>query len=193
MTTTTHVAALPVRLREADRGALADHFLTLDSEDRRLRFGSPLGDAGIIAYVQRIDFGADGIFAVQDERLRIVAAIHVARIGTSAELGLSVLPGYRGAHLGTVLFARAVMYLRNQGIRTVYVHCLSENATMMHIARKSGMRLTTGGSESDGQLALEPATAHTHMLEWLQDQRALALQIVRQQARLSRVLLGLPV
>ncbi len=63
---------------------------------------------------------------------------------------------------------------------------------MLHIARKNRMRLSTGGSESDGRLELDPATPHTHVLEWLQDQRALAIQTVRQQARLSRVLLGLP-
>jgi GNAT superfamily N-acetyltransferase len=145
------------------------------------------------AYVQRIDFADDGVFAIQDDHLRVVAAIHVARTGDAAELGLSVLPGYRGAHLGNALFSHAVMHLRNRGIYTVYVHCLAENATMVHIARKNGMRLSTGGSESDGRLELDPATPHTHMLEWLQDQRARVVQRVRQQARLSRVLLGLPV
>jgi GNAT superfamily N-acetyltransferase len=183
---------LPVRLREHDRASLLAHFLRLGSEDRRLRFGSPIGDAGVEAYVQRIDFADDGVFAIQDDRLHVVAAIHVARTGEAAELGLSVLPGYRGAHLGSALFARAVMYLRNRGIGTVYVHCLSENATMVHIARKHRMRLSSGGSESDGRLELEPATAHTHFMEWLHDQRAFAVQSVRQNARLSRVLFGLP-
>ena len=32
-------APLPVRLGEADRAAITDHFLALDAEDRRLRFG----------------------------------------------------------------------------------------------------------------------------------------------------------
>ena len=193
MTITTNIAPLPVRLREHDRAALAVHFLALDSEDRRLRFGSPIGDATIGAYVERINFADDGVYAIQDDLLRVVAAIHVARTGEAAELGLSVLPGYRGEHLGSALFARAVMHLRNRGIATVYVHCLAENATMMHLARKNRMRLSTDASESDGRLELEPGTPHSHVLEWLQDQRALAIQAVRRQARLSRAILGLPI
>jgi GNAT superfamily N-acetyltransferase len=185
------IAPLPVRLREIDRPALADHFVALGSEDRRLRFGSSIGDEAIRDYVARIDFADDGIFAVHDDGLRIVAAVHVARTGESAELGLSVLPGYRGAHLGSALFARAVMHLRNRGIGEVYVHCLAENATMMHIARKNGMHLTSGGPEADGVLALAPATPQTHFLEWLHDQHAHAVQALRQQARVSRALLGI--
>jgi GNAT superfamily N-acetyltransferase len=192
MTMNTNVAPLPVRLRTHDRAALEAHFLALDSEDRRLRFGSPIGDEGVHAYVKRIDFADDGVYAIQDDSLRVVAAIHVARSGAAAELGLSVLPGHRGSHLGSALFSRAVMHLRNRGIATVYVHCLAENSTMMHIARKNHMRLTTGSGESDGHLELDPATPHSHVLEWLQDQRALAIQTVRQQARLSRAILGLP-
>jgi GNAT superfamily N-acetyltransferase len=187
----TTIIPLPVRLRGPDRGALLEHFLALGTEDRRLRFGSPLGDEGIRAYVDRIDFGNDGVFAVQDDRLRIVAAVHVALIGDNAELGLSVLPGHRGAHLGSALFSRAVMNLRNRGIRRVYVHCLAENATMLHIARKNHMHLTSGGSEADARLELEPGTPHTHLLEWLHDQQAHALWAIRNQARLSRVMLGL--
>jgi len=189
---TTNIAPLPVRLRELDREALAAHFLALEAEDRRLRFGSPVGDEAVRAYVRHIDFSDDGIFAVQDNALKIVAAVHVARTGGSAELGLSVLPGYRGMHLGSVLFSRAVMYLRNLGIRTVHVHCLAENATMVHIARKNGMQLTSGGSESDGVLKLAPATPQTHLLEWLADQHARALQSFRVQARASRAMLGIP-
>ncbi len=112
-----------MRLRSHDRAALATHFLALGSEDRRLRFGSPIGDFAVHAYVDRIDFANDGIFAIQDDSLRVVAAIHVARSGEAAELGLSVLPGYRDAHLGSALFTRGVMHLRNRGIGTVYVHC----------------------------------------------------------------------
>lgn len=188
---TSQIAPFPVRLREADRPALVEHFMTLESEDRRLRFGSPIGDDALREYVARIDFSGDGVFAVQDDRLRIVAAIHVAPTGESAELGLSVLPGFRGAHLGSALFTRAVMHLRNRGITSVYVHCLVENAAMMHIARKNGMRMTSGGSEADARLEIEPATPQTHFFEWMQDQQAHAVQAMRHHARFSRALLGL--
>jgi hypothetical protein len=186
------IPALPVKLREADRPALIEHFIALDPEDRRLRFGTPLTDEALRAYVARIDFHHDRVFAVQDDRLRIVAAVHVARSGDSAELGLSVLPGFRGAHLGSVLFERAAVHLRNSGVATVQIHCLTENAAMMHIARKNGMHLTSGGSEADALLALARPTPQTYFVEWLQDRQADALHAVRQQARISRAFFGLP-
>src|SRR6185503_12024218 len=92
--TLTHLAVVPLRLAAYDRPTLLDHFQALDTEDRRLRFGNPLGDSALRAYVERIDFDGDDVIAVRDERLRIVGAIHVARAGEAAELGLSVLPGY---------------------------------------------------------------------------------------------------
>ena len=116
--------------------------------------------------------------------------VHVAFSGENAELGLSVLDGRRGTGLGSALFARAVIHLRNRGATEVFVHCLSENAAMMHLARKHGMRVIPEGAETEARLAIDPATPHSHYLEWLQDSQARAVQAVRHQLRLSRVMLG---
>ncbi|HEX4779509.1 MAG TPA: GNAT family N-acetyltransferase [Usitatibacter sp.] len=187
----TNFTVIPVRLRATDRPALAAHFMALEPEDRRLRFGLALGDAGIEAYVQRIDFDSDDVLAVHDGELRIVAAIHVARAGEAAELGLSVLPGHRNAGVGSALFERAIIRIRNRGLARVYVHCLAENAAMMHIARKLGMRMVRNGGESDAWLELPPATMETQWSEWMRDQQASAVRNIRQQARWSRALLGI--
>lgn len=186
-----HLAIVPVRLGAPDRPALLAHFKALEAEDRRLRFALPLGDAALEAYVERIDFEGDDVLAVQDDHLRIVAAIHVARAGEAAELGLSVLPDYRGSGVGSALFERAVMRIRNRGLASVYVHCLAENAAMMHIARKLGMRIVREGGETDAYLTLPPATVQTQWAEWVNDQQANAVRTLRQQARLSRALLGI--
>ena len=185
------LAVVPVRLSGADRPALLAHFTALDVEDRRLRFGLPLGNYAIEMYVMRIDFDQDEVFAIHDERLRIVAAVHVARSGEGAELGLSVLPGYRNTGLGGALFERAVMRVRNRGLSSVYVHCLSENGAIMHIARKNGMRIAMDGPESDGRLELPASTPQTQYFEWVRDQQENAVRVIRQQARLSRALLGI--
>jgi GNAT superfamily N-acetyltransferase len=166
------IPALTVRLRAADRPAVLAHFLALDSEDRRLRFGSPLRDEAIESYVQRMDFVRDGVFAVHDGALRMLAVIHVAMTGSTAELGLSVLPEARNQGVGTALFERAVMFLRNRGASKAFVHCLSENGAMMHIARKLGMRVVPCGAETDAHVRIAPPTPQTYMTEWLQDQNA---------------------
>jgi GNAT superfamily N-acetyltransferase len=165
----TTSASLAVHLREVDRPALAAHFLALGGDDRRLRFGSPISDEAVQAYVERIDFRGDGIFAVHDDGTQIVAAVHVAFTGESAELGLSVLPGHRGLGLGAALFTRAVTHLRNRGAREVFVHCLAENGAMMHLARKHRMGIVHGGSEADARLAVDPPDAFTMYDEWTRD------------------------
>jgi RimJ/RimL family protein N-acetyltransferase len=182
---------ITVRLRESDRAALADHFISLDGEDRRLRFGSNISDDGLREYVARIDFERDGVFAVHDdEGARLLAVIHVALSSKSAELGLSVAAEHRGQGLGSALFLRAVNHLRNRGMSEVFVHCLTENGAMMHLARKNRMRIIRAGSETDARLALDPPTPHTVFTEWLHDYHAAAVTTVRSNARFAKTLLG---
>jgi ribosomal protein S18 acetylase RimI-like enzyme len=180
-----------VRLRELDREALVAHFTSLDGEDRRLRFGSGISDEGLRAYVKRIDFGSDGVFAVQDDALRPLAVVHVAPGPGPAEMGLSVLPHARNQGLGNALFRRAVVFLRNRGARSVFMHCLSENAAIMHLARKHRMRVVRSGMESDARLGLEPATAESFIHEWLDDQRGRTVQALRQNGRLAQAYFGM--
>jgi GNAT superfamily N-acetyltransferase len=179
------------RLIESDRAALEQHFLSLHGEDRRLRFGSNISDDGLREYVARLDFESDGVFAVHDDDdERLLAVIHVAFSSESAELGLSVLQGHRGKGLGNALFARAVTHLRNRGTPEVFVHCLSENGAMMHLARKNQMRIIPAGSETDARLALDPATMQTLFTEWLHDYHAAAVKTVRSNSRFAKTLLG---
>ena len=186
------LAAVVTRLGKDDRAELEAHFRALNAEDRRLRFGTAIGDEAIGAYVARIvariDFGFDEVFAARDEDLGLMGAIHVAISGDSAELGLSVLPAFRGEGVGSVLFERAVAHLRNSGVREVMVHCLTENATMLHLARKNGMRVVQDGSESEARLRIDPPTARSLFNEWLLDQKSAAIMAIRQNARLARAL-----
>jgi GNAT superfamily N-acetyltransferase len=145
------------RLTETARPKLLDHFLRLDTEDIRLRFGSPLGSEAIAAYVQGIDFDTDAVFGVYEDELELAAAAHVAFGADGAELGVSVLPGHRSRGIGSALFARAVEHARNRFVTRLYMHCLSENAAMMHIAKKSGMNICVDTGEAEAFLKLEPA------------------------------------
>jgi GNAT superfamily N-acetyltransferase len=152
------MSAIPVqRLTEAARPKLRDHFLSLDADDIRLRFGSPLGSDAIAAYVEGIDFDTDAVFGVYEDELRLAAAAHVAFGTDGAELGISVLPGHRSRGIGSALFARAVDHARNRFVTRMYMHCLSENAAMMHIAKKSGMNICVDTGEAEAFLKLEPA------------------------------------
>ena len=69
---------LPIqRLGERARASYASHLSALPRDDVRLRFGAPLGREGIDAYVARIDFDTDAVFAAHDDRLEPAGVAHV--------------------------------------------------------------------------------------------------------------------
>jgi GNAT superfamily N-acetyltransferase len=142
-----------------ERAKIAAHLRRLDAEDRRLRFGLAIADAAIDDYVARIDFDRDAVFGVFDDALDLAGAAHLARGDDQAELGVSVLPAHRGRGVGAALLARAHLHARNWGIRSLFMHCLAENAAMMHLAREQGMRIVSESGEADAYLALPPANA----------------------------------
>jgi GNAT superfamily N-acetyltransferase len=143
-----------------------DHLLRLDSADRRMRFGFPIGDTGIRAHVQRIDLRTGHILALFDDDLDVVAAAHIGQAGDDvAEFALSVDREWRGRGVGSELFARVVSWARNRGIRQAIVHCLNENQAMRHIVRKAGARMTVAAGEIEGRLELLPATPFSLLVE----------------------------
>jgi len=165
---------IPVqRLQSNARPALAAHFIALPADDRRLRFGSSLAGESIVAYVDHIDFARDAVFAVHDDRLALIGVAHVAFGDDVAELGLSVLPGHRGHGIGAALFARAAEHARNRFVPRLYMHCLVENATIMHMARKFGMDIVTSVGDADAHLALPPASPVSITGEFVTDRIAL--------------------
>jgi GNAT superfamily N-acetyltransferase len=161
------------RLRTADRGALAAHLLALSNADRWLRFGGHLSDDIVRDYVARINLGRDAVFGFLADDLSLVGAAHIAVVDDLAELGLSVLSAYRRRGIGSALFQRASDFARNHSIRTLLSRCLPENAAMMHIARKSGMKIVTGRGATEAHLQLPPLDARTIAAEFLQESLAL--------------------
>jgi GNAT superfamily N-acetyltransferase len=161
------------RLNEGARPALAPHFLALSADDRRLRFGASLGAESIATYIAGIDLGRDAVFGVFDDTLALVGVAHVAFTDDTAELGISVLPEQRGRGAGRALFARAAEHARNRFVSRLFMHCLAENAAIMHIARTSGMDIVAAAGDADAHLALSPASPASVTGEYLTDRLAL--------------------
>jgi GNAT superfamily N-acetyltransferase len=145
-------------LPRLERVKFARHLCALETEDRRLRFGLALPDAAIDDYVAGIDFAHDAVFGVFDDRLELAGAAHLARADAHAELGVSVLASQRGRGIGGALLARAHLHARNWGIGTLFMHCLTENGAILHLAGKQGMRIVAESGEADAHLALPPAS-----------------------------------
>lgn len=164
---------VPIRsLAERHRDRIEAHLLSLSPGDRYLRFGFPAGDDQIRQYAQSIRFDRDEVFGVFNRRLQLIAMAHLAYEPVSqqvagqprmAEFGVSVLEAARGRGYGARLFDHAAMHARNRGIDRLYIHALSENHTMLRIARSAGATIERHGSESQAWLKLTPDTLATHV------------------------------
>ena len=171
-------------LHPRDRWRMLRHFLDLETADRLLRFGTELPDEQVRQYVDGIDFSRDMVFGVYNRLFRLVAVGHLAFAPRDAskaavtdkarvaEFGVSVGRTARGIGVGSKMFERAAIHCRNNDVDTLYMHCLSSNKTMMHIAKKAGMEIHREYGEADAYLKLLPADPASVMQEALDEQFA---------------------
>jgi len=171
--------AVPVReLHAGHREEILQHLLKLDDEDRRLRFGTQTPNEVIEHYVENLDFNKDTIFGIFDLNLTLVGMAHLAYLpeikgqARAAEFGVSVLPEGRAQGFGTALLQRSAVHSRNTRIETLYVHCLSNNKAMMHLAQKAGMSVEYAYGDADAYLKLLPASPATIVEEAANEQWA---------------------
>lgn len=188
-------------LRERDRRRMLRHFLELEDSDRLLRFGSVLPDEQVENYVNGIAFSRDMVFGVYNRVFRLVAVGHLAfapRDESStvtdkervAEFGVSVGRSARGIGVGSKLFERAAIHCRNNDVDTLYMHCLSSNKTMMHIAKKAGMEIHRDYGEADAYLKLLPANPASVLQEALDEQFAVLDYTLKANKRIATKWLG---
>lgn len=184
-------------LSERDRRRLLMHFLELADSDRLLRFGTILPDELVTRYVQRLDFSRDAVFGVFDGELNLVGVGHLAFVPCDtksvlasvtekervAEFGISVSAAARGKGIGTRLFERAAIHCRNEDVDTLYMHCLSSNQTIIHIARKACMEIHRAYGEADAYLKIMPADPASIMREAMQQQVASLDYTIRAHTR----------
>jgi GNAT superfamily N-acetyltransferase len=167
-----------------DRDALHKHFARLDTQDLRLRFGRSPNPEWLQHYVDGIDFTRDAVVGVRDGAL-LAGVAHVALFDGVAELGLSVMPEHRRRGIASAMFDRGVLHARNRGVVELFMHCLSENQAMRHIARKAGMRILVEGSDTDAWIELPPATPFTLGQELIANQLTLVDLALRAPSRVA--------
>ncbi len=169
---------IPIRSIGPSHGErIAAHLLSLSPADRYLRFGYIASDEQVQRYVDKLDYVRDDIFGIYNRKLELIAMAHLAfstdaSLSSCAEFGVSVLAKARGRGYGSRLFDRAVMHARNEGVGMMFIHALSENTTMLNIARKGGATIERDGSESEAYLKLMPADLDSRMTEMVHERIA---------------------
>ena len=186
---------IPIRsLTPRHRERIASHLMALPERDRYLRFGYAAGDPQIQRYVDSLDFDRDEVFGIFNRKLVLIALAHLAYprpdqpahagLPQAAEFGGSVLPSARGRGYGARLFEHAMLHTRNRGLDTMFIHALSENTVMLHIARAAGAVVHRDGSESEAFLKLPQETLASRMEQWVGEGAAELDYRLKQQARM---------
>jgi GNAT superfamily N-acetyltransferase len=172
---------VPVRsLGARHRERILAHLLGLDERSRYLRFGYAANDGHIGRYADTLDFERDEVFGVFNRRLELIAMAHLAyrphdaagQRASAAEFGVSVLPKARRRGFGRRLFEHAMLHSRNRGVRTLFIHALSENVAMLKIASNAGATIERDGSESEAWVRLPKETLASHLDAMVGDQLA---------------------
>ena len=180
---------VPIRSIGPSHGErIAAHLLSLNAQDRYLRFGYMANDEQVKRYVDTLNYVRDDIFGIYNRKLELIAMAHLAfsadaKLSSCAEFGVSVLAKARGRGYGSRLFDRAVMHARNEGVGMMFIHALSENTAMLNIARKGGATIERDGSESEAYLKLPPADLDSRMTEMVEEQIAQADYRLKLQAK----------
>jgi ribosomal protein S18 acetylase RimI-like enzyme len=183
---------VPIRsLGPRHRERIVAHLTALDEHSRYLRFGYAAQDAHINRYVDTIDFEHDEVFGIFNRRLDLIAMAHLChREGNAlrgraaaSEFGVSVLPKARRRGFGRRLFDHAMLHARNRGVKTIFIHALSENTAMLKLARDAGATVEREGSESEAWLKLPPDSFASHLDEVLGERAAELDYRLKEQAR----------
>ena len=180
---------IPRKLTVLDAKKIIAHLCTLKGEDRRLRFGAMPSDDMIESYVTK-SFDTDTKwFGIDHINGSLVAACHVAVAEGEAELGCSVDSEYRGHGYAQLMFDRAVTWLRTRDINIVYMHCLTENQIMRHIAKKNEMVLDSQYGETDATVEVAPGSMMTKAADAYLDRIAFYDMIYKSNIRVFNSLM----
>ncbi|MTI43868.1 acetyltransferase (GNAT) family protein [Roseibium hamelinense] len=160
---------LPRRVHAQDEQRLLRHFLQLDSNDRRYRFGSPVSDGNLQDYVQMIDLQDDTLFAVEDTNLHFVGVGHLSMDAEHAHIGVSVLQGWRGKGVAKSLVRRCLQRARNADVEVVHMTRLMDNRPMAVLEKKLGFVTFSTDAETEAEKTMSGLTLCSLIAEGLDD------------------------
>ena len=162
---------LPIKLKtSAQKEEVLKHFLSLELEDLRLRFGYLPNEYAITKYIndswERIGDRWFGIYDVEHDGL--IATLHVAKLDEeSCEFGFTVTKDQRNKGIGDKLFKRGIIWAKARAMKHVFMQCLTENKAMQKIARNNQMHVVTldyEEAEADLDVSYDPTAAITEVL-----------------------------
>jgi len=164
----------------------AKHLKNLTPEDRYTRFCYNVRDDAIDSLILQILYNRNDhyLFTATAQGKRVGFG-HLAREGKDWELAVSVDKEYQGQGIADALMVYMISWGKTHGIHSVFMHCITQNAKIQHLARKHGLRMVErDGSEVTSKVELPAATPMDYTADFLREQRELLDQMTELQQRM---------
>lgn len=161
----------------------AEHLKNLSDEDRYTRFGYAASSQAIDSMILNILYHQDEhhIFTYYTDG-RIVGFGHLAREDDAWELAVSVEKSYQGRGIANELMDHMIAWGKTHGVEVLYMHCITENQKIQHLARKHGLKSwDRAGHELTSRVRLPEPTVLDYTANFVREQSDLAADIVRLQ------------
>lgn len=178
-----------MKIQHADISALPDyanHLKGLSEADRYTRFCYNIKDENIDHFILSILYNFDDhhlFTASLDEK--IVGFGHLAREGNDWELAVSIDGEYQGQGVADQLMDFMIDWGKTRGVHSVFMHCITQNAKIQHLAKKHGLRtVERDGSEITSKVDLPLPTPLDYTADFLREQRELLNQMTDIQRRM---------
>jgi RimJ/RimL family protein N-acetyltransferase len=141
----------------------ADWLKKLDTETRATYFGVPHSNETIDTLVGGIVKNSKAHnFLVAEYQGKWIGCIHLAESNIDeVEFGIIVDAEHRGNGIADRMMSEAILWARNRGYHSLYMHCLSWNQPVRHLCRKHGLLMTTEYGETETKMPLSPADIST--------------------------------
>ena len=164
-------------------GEYAKHLKNLNEHDRYTRFGYAAGPAAIDQMILNMLYNPaqHHVFTYRTDD-RIVGFGHLAQEGAEWELAVSVDTDYQGQGVANELMDYMIAWGKTHGVHVVYMHCITENQKIQHLARKHGLKtFERSGHELSAHVELPPPTVFDYTANFVREQSELAKDIVKLQ------------
>lgn len=178
-----------MKIQYADVSVLAEyasHLKNLSDSDRYTRFCYNVKDENIDQFILSILYHADDhhLFTAEiDDKL--VGFGHLAREGNNWELAVSVDGDRQGQGIADKLMDQMIVWGKTRGIHTVFMHCITKNTKIQHLARKHGLQtVERDGTEITSKVDLPTPTPMDYTADFLREQKELLEQMTDIQRRL---------
>lgn len=178
-----------MKIQHADVSSLAAyaaHLKNLTEEDRYTRFCYNIKDEGIDQFILLILYHADAhhLFTATINDV-VVGFGHLAREGDDWELAVSVDRDCQGQGVANHIMDFMIDWGKTRGVHSVFMHCITQNAKIQHLARKHGLRMVErDGAEVTSRVDLPAATPMDYTADFIREQQDLLDQMTDIQRRM---------